>query len=256
MRTLACLSLAIFLGGCGSSNQTTVDGGGRDSAVQVDGAVPDFAIVGDGSAPGACNPIDPKSDGQDCSKAACPSGTIGVSLGGGCTCLLSCTPGADTECPCDRRCITLTAGDMGVVGGACLVGNGAGERCGADASNMPFGHGLCAQNLTCAGDASGKAYCLWNCGAQADCPVQTSCFQITNQQQMVVGMACTYNAGASGVASGSACTPAGQACITDNLCDTTCKPQCDGPGATCASGTCTALTDAAKGQKLIGYVCK
>jgi len=255
MRNLAWLSLAIFAFGCGSSENTSVDGG-HDSAVQLDGGARDFDTDGDGSAPGACNPIDPKTDGPDCSKEACPSGTIGVGLNGGCTCLLACTPGADTECPCDRRCITLTSGDMGVVGGACLAGNGAGERCGTDTSGMPFGHGLCAQNLTCAGDASGNAYCLWNCGGQSDCPVQTSCSPITNQNQMVVGMACTYNAGASGVASGSACDPAGQACITANLCDTTCKPQCDGPGASCASGTCTALTDAAKGGKLIGYVCK
>lgn len=259
MRTFACFSFALLLAACGSSSNNTADGGHHDAAVQVDSSSPpDLAQPGDGSAPSACSPTDPMTDGQDCGKSACPSGTIAVAAGTGCKCLSTCTPGEDTECPCDRRCITLTSGDMGVVGGACLVGNGPGERCGADTQGKPIGNGVCAQGLTCAGASSGNAYCLWNCNQSAtECPIETACVTITNQAQMTVGMACTYTAQAGGAATGMTCNPASLVCATGNLCDgTTCRVQCDGPGATCQGGTCTALTDPQKSGEIYGYVCK
>ena len=98
-------------------------------------------------------------------------------------------------------------------------------------------------------------YCNYKCLSQADCPAQTNCqadlrfdgqsdrqrvrVQLGTERQQDLGQACT----------------ASDTCKTGQLCDGTCLSQCDGPGATCATGTCTIVNDTASG-KTIGYVCK
>jgi hypothetical protein len=67
---------------------------------------------------------------------------------------------------------------------------------------------------------------------------------------------CAYVSGPNGNKDlGQACTPASDVCKAGQLCDGMCRAQCDGPGAACATGTCTEVDDTASG-KVIGYVCK
>jgi hypothetical protein len=138
---------------------------------------------------------------------------------------------------------------MGVVGGACLAANGPGERCGETGVTDKNADG-CAQGLLCinADDPGMFRYCNYDCTGNLPCPIQTACLQLTG----VPTMACVYDSIAGGVAPGAACKP-NDSCQTGYLCDGTCKPQCDRAGATCASGTCTAITD---GSRTVGYVCK
>lgn len=260
MRTSTLLVLSAVLA-LGCDNGTSGTDGGADQGVHMDGALgQDLAVPGgDGGAPTACNPNDPNDDGSDCSTSfTCPTGQSCVQVSGSTyQCFHACDPGKDTECACDRRCVTLTSGDAGVVGGACLKGNGAGERCGVDTSGMPFGHGACAQNLTCAGSSGGAAYCLYDCKGQTDCPFETTCAPITNQSGMTVGNACILDSTPGGIAAGMSCSPTSNACVTDYLCGgTTCDRLCDGPGGMCASGTCTALTDPNKNNEVVAYLCK
>jgi hypothetical protein len=247
MRTLAWM--VILCAGCGDGT------GGTDPDMS---AAADLTVTGNSDLGNACSPTDPMTDQQDCtaSTAVCSTSTVPVILpGGACRCLYKCDPAAPTTCPCSRRCLTLTAGDAGVIGGGCYPANGPAERCGANMAGMPFGKGTCAQNLSCAGRSNGPAFCLYQCNSTADCPRQTQCAPITNGMGMMIGLACQYLYGAAGKAPGEACQPT-DACQENHVCDGTCKPQCDGPGATCASGTCTALTDQDKGNKVIAWICR
>lgn len=171
-----------------------------------------------------------------------------MALTAGDTCYLDCDPGNQASCPCDRFCAGLTDADGGVVGGVCIPGNGAGERC-----DTSFGKGGCAQALMClTSNGAGAAYCGALCATDTDCPAQTFCATITNGSGATVGKACAYGYNAQGKAAGAACAST-DVCVTGYLCDGTCKAQCDGPGGTCLGGTCTKLTD---GAKTLGYVCK
>jgi hypothetical protein len=194
-----------------------------------------------------CNPTDPMNDGQPCG-TGCPMGQTCVNSNSGPVCRLDCDPNAQASCPCDRSCYGLTTPDGGVAGGACFPGNPAGERC-----NSNFGTGDCAQGRFCINSGgSMNAYCAYDCKMNTDCPAQMFCAMINNSMGQLVGTACAYTYNSMGKAAGAACA-ATDSCVTGYLCDGTCKPQCDGPGGTCAAGTCTALTD---GAKTIGYVCK
>jgi hypothetical protein len=246
---LASLCL-VLVAGCSDPDP----GGNQDMSVP-DGALGDGSMF-DLSLSSACLPTDPMTDFTACPMTgACPAGQVAVNVGAGdCRCLYSCDPQNPKQCPCTRRCVTLVAGDAGVVGGGCFPANGPAERCGVDNMGMLFGRGTCAQTLTCAGPASGAAYCLYDCLVQSDCPAQTTCAPIRNQQGMQIGLACQFNSGAAGKPAGAACS-ATDACITGHVCDTTCKPQCDGPSATCASGTCQKLVDGTN-NKTIAWVCK
>jgi hypothetical protein len=240
MRTLG---LVLLLAACGDNTANN-----PDLSIETLGdmsATPDMtmncapAMSGDGNACGGGN--------------VCPSGQIGFISGAGCTCLYKCTPGKQSDCACDRSCVTLSDADGGVVGGACVPGKTAGFGCAND----------CAQGLTCSRLADGSdmkqpKYCIYDCSVSTDCPAQTSCIQITNSSGAVIGMACEYGYGMSGKAPGATCDPQTDVCTTGYLCDGTCKVQCDpGPtGAACAGGTnCQKLTDSKK-NKTIGYVCK
>jgi hypothetical protein len=184
----------------------------------------------------------------------CPTGQICFGSG---ICVDQCDPNNQATCPCDRYCAGLVGPDGGSVGGACFYGNTAGERCdevaGPDGGLVPFLHGGCAQNLICARSAgSVKDYCLPICVTQADCPAHMNCVQFTNSMNQPVAMACAYDTGPGGKATGTTCG-ATDSCITDDLCSSTCLVQCDGPGGTCATGTCTAVVE---GTQTLGYVCK
>jgi hypothetical protein len=194
------------------------------------------------------------NDMKPCGTMGCPAGQTCIDLGGdaGAQCFLSCDPNNQGTCPCDRACGQLTGPDGGPAGGGCFPENMVGERC-----NSTFGAGGCAQNLICFSSAgTTNQYCLPYCKANSDCPAHTGCVQIVEQLpdggQMPVAMACAYDYGPGGKAIGSTCG-ATDMCISASLCDGTCLPQCDGPGATCATGTCTAVVE---GTSTIGYVCK
>jgi len=238
--------LVLLVAGCGQSSGKPDQ---KDLSVAM---LPDLAMNTDMTTPSECNPVDPMTDGQACGNG-CPAGQIGVGTAADCKCWQVCDPSTPQQCPCDRRCAPLTRADMGVVGGACLLANGPGERCG-----QMGGVGLnaegCAQNLLCvnADDALMFRYCVYECTGNLPCPAQTMCLQLNG----VATQACAYDSVSGGLMPGAACM-ANQACATGYLCDFlgsgTCKPQCDRAGATCAAGTCTALTD---GARTVGYVCK
>jgi hypothetical protein len=214
--------------------------------------VPDLASP---VVPTQCSPTDNLGDGTDCS-AGCPAGTNGVALpAGGCKCYTSCT--VDTECPCDRFCDVLSQGDAGVVGHACLPGNAPGQRCGSDSTGKVFGLGYCGQLTACvnADAAQQFRYCNYKCTLQSDCPQQTVCEPLMDNQGNTIGNVCAYNSGPNGNKDlGQACG-ANDVCKQGQLCDTVCRAQCDGPGATCATGSCTELDDPSD-NRVIGYVCK
>jgi hypothetical protein len=239
MRATSWLLAMWCIVGCSSKKSP------NDAGVDL-GAIVDAAAPADFELPTACNPVDSHADGQVCSTTeACPAGTIAVTLGGLCRCWQRCT--IDFECACDRVCDALTTSDGGAAGGACLPGNFSGWRCGQDSSTGAlFGFGVCAQGLTCIDADSTHRYCAYVCTSAADCPAQTMCDPLSDGTS-----ACAYAAGTA--AAGATCTANSNDCVDGQLCDGTCKTQCDGPGATCASGTCTALTD---GNKFIGFVCK
>jgi hypothetical protein len=97
-------------------------------------------------------------------------------------------------------------------------------------------------------------YCNYKCVSQADCPAQTTC-QPVFVSGNPAGNVCAYNSGPNGNKDlGQTCTTS-DVCKGGQLCDGTCLPQCDGPGAACATGTCTSVDDTATG-KIVGYVCK
>ena len=245
---IAALCAAFAVAGCGSDDAQ--HGGGPDMAVP-DMTARDMLI------PTACSPTDPMSDGSPCS-AGCPAGTSGVNLPTGeCKCLTNCT--ADAECSCNRYCAKLSRPDAGLVGQACVPGNAPGERCGLDGSGMPpYGLKSCGQLTVCvnADAAQDFLYCNYKCETQADCPAQTICQALFDKDNNPIGNVCAYTAGPNGTKDlGQACTPATDVCKTGQLCDGTCLPQCDGPGAACATGTCTVVNDTATGR-VIGYVCK
>jgi hypothetical protein len=217
---------------------------------------PDLGLALDGAAPTVCNPVDPLSDNTPCANG-CGVGTVGVTQNGACSCLMTCDPAYPTECPCDRRCAALVRGDAGMVGGACLFANGPGERCGVPGSATNSGRG-CAQGTYCVAidEADTLRYCSYDCGS-TPCPAQLLCLTLTDPATgQPAGRACVSSARPNGKTAGSPCAPTGlpaDACLTGLLCDGTCKPECDGPGAACASGTCTRLTF---GTRIVGYVCK
>jgi hypothetical protein len=194
------------------------------------------------------------SDGTPCA-SGCPANTIGVNLGGSCKCYTKCT--TNPECSCNRLCDPVTINDAGA-GAACLPGNSPGERCSRDPSTgQGFYNIFCGQLTVCVNaDAALKLrYCNYRCSAQADCPAQTTCTPLFDSMGNPDGMVCAYNSGPNGTKNlGDACTNS-DVCKTGLLCAGTCVPQCDGPGATCATGSCTELDDPASG-KVIGYVCK
>ncbi len=133
------------------------------------------------------------------------------------------------------------------------MGESCGTFAGLDGGTTFYGTGGCAQNLLC-GESAGstRSYCLPDCTTQADCPPHANCVPFMSGMT-VVGMACAYDTGPGGIAVGMACG-ATDSCVNDTLCESgTCKPQCEGPGGTCASGTCTAVVE---GSKTLGYVCK
>ena len=238
MRATSWLLAGLCVVGC-SANTKHGGAGGADLSVIVDLAAPADLVI-----PAACNPIDDHSDGQTCSTTvACPSGTIAVALGGACRCYRRCS--LDVECPCDRLCDALTASDGGAAGGACLPGNAAGTRCGQDASGALIGNGLCAQGLACVDADSTHRYCAYLCTSATDCPAQTMCLPLSDQSS-----ACALVAGPT--AAGASCTD-GSDCVDGQLCNLTCKTQCDGPGAACTTGSCTALLF---GNKVVGYICE
>lgn len=245
---IAALCAAFAVAGCGSDDAQH-GGGGADMAVP-DMTARDLLI------PTACSPTDPMSDGSPCS-AGCPAGTSGVNLPTGeCKCLTNCT--VDAECSCNRYCAKLSKPDAGLVGMACVPGNTPGERCGTNGSGMPYGLKSCGQLTVCvnADAAQMFLYCNYKCETQADCPAQTICQALFDKNNNPIGNVCAYTAGPNGTKDlGQACTPATDVCKTGQLCDGTCLPQCDGPGATCATGTCTVVNDTATGR-VIGYVCK
>jgi hypothetical protein len=233
----------VVVAGCGQSSGTP---GRNDLSMST---THDLSATRDMTAPAMCAAVDPMSDGQACG-TGCPAGTIAVGSGSACHCWMTCDPAQPTECPCDRRCAMLTRGDMGVVGGGCLLANGPGERCGVTGDTGPNGLG-CAQDLICvnADDAGMFRYCVYPCQKDADCPIQTGCLQLNNSTQK----ACAYLEAPQGLAPGATCTPATQGCQTGYLCDGICRQQCDRAGATCASGTCQPLTDQGR---VVGYICK
>ncbi len=248
--TWLCTALlaGFAVAGCGSDD--TQPGNGSP-----DMSVPDMS-GGDMTPPTACSPTDPMNDGTSCAApGGCPAGTIGVNLGGTCKCFDKCT--TDTECSCNRLCDPLRLDDASA-GAACLPGNQPGERCGHDPTTMaPFGNVFCGQLAICvnADAAQQFHYCNYKCGSQADCPAQTTCQPLMDSMGNVIGNVCAYNSGPNGNKDlGQACT-ASDVCKTGQLCAGTCATQCDGPGATCASGTCTRVDDPASG-KIIGYVCQ
>jgi hypothetical protein len=228
-----------------------------DMAVALDGG--DMATGGGGDMAGLqCATTDPMGDGADCSGTfTCAAGQICVSDSSGFHCKYKCNDSTGNVipalCPCDRACLTLTNSDGGVVGAGCILGNTGGERC-----NTAFGTGACAQQTFCAGPSGGSAYCLWDCTAGGnECPAATTCSPIMNGGGMQIGLACTYNYGNAGIAGGATCASLNDTCMTGFICDgTKCQTQCDGPGGTCGIGTCTAVSDPAKNNKVIGYVCK
>jgi hypothetical protein len=250
MRTtslIAALVAGFAVAGCGSDDAQ--HGGGADMAVP-DMTARDLLI------PTACSPTDPMNDGTACS-AGCPAGTSGVNLpSGACKCLSNCS--TDPECSCNRYCATLSKPDAGVVGKACVPGNSPGERCGSDASGAPYGLRACGQLTVCVNADAAKMfrYCNYKCESQADCPAQTTCQVLFDSTGNPIGNVCAFNSGPNGNKDlGQPCTLS-DVCKTGQLCDgSNCLVQCDGPGATCVSGTCTVVNDTA-GGRIIGYVCK
>jgi hypothetical protein len=246
---LTWLPLAVFIvAGCG--NNDAQHGGGSEDLAVPHMAMPDLLPP-----PAVCNPNDPMTDGTPCS-AGCSTGTIGVNLGGSCKCYLKCQ--TNPECSCNRLCDPLTLNDAGV-GSACLPGNLPGQRCGRDSvTGNPFGNVFCSQLGACvgAGTAATAKYCIYKCTMNSQCPSQTSCQQYFDNMGVAIGIACAYDSGPNGNKDlGQTCTPPTDKCKSGQLCDGVCRPQCDGPGGTCASGTCTRLDDTAV-NKVIGYVCK
>jgi hypothetical protein len=258
--------------GCGD-NTGNVDGG-QDLTAALDGAQ-DLTGGGGGDMAGLmCSMTDPMADTQDCTSNGfvCPGGQICVRDNGAATyhCKYKCSDSSGNIipalCPCDRACLTLTDVDGGVVGGGCIPGNTAAQRCGYNAGTPIFGNGACAQQTFCAGPMNGNAYCLWTCTVGGnECPAATTCSPLTDGMGNQIGLACTYNypdpGVMGGIAGGSACTALTDVCQTGYLCDgAVCQKQCNGPGdngtgKTCTTGTCTAVNDPAK-SKIIGYVCK
>jgi hypothetical protein len=163
------------------------------------------------------------------------------------------------QCACDRRCDALISSDGGTAGKACLPGNAPGTRCGKDAATGAlFGSGICQQTFQCVAADQAKLfrYCLYECNGQADCPAQTTCRVLFDSSGNAIGNVCAIDSGDLGNKDlGQVCVVGVDTCKTGQLCDGVCRPQCDGPGATCARGACTLLLDTAK-QKVIGYVCK
>jgi hypothetical protein len=245
MRMTFVMLALLMVSGCGDDDAN--HGGGPDLAVP-DMSMPDLLQQT------SCNQTDTMGDGQPCS-GGCPANTIAVNLGGSCQCYATCTGNA--ECACDRLCDPVSLPDAGVVAKACLPGNLPGERCGRDTGGQAFGHVFCGQLTTCvnADAAQMFRYCSYLCNTQADCPAQTQCQSLTDTMGNPIGNVCAFTSGPNGNKSAGQVCAAGDVCKSGLLCDGTCVPQCDGPGATCASGTCTKLDDPASG-KVIGYVCK
>jgi hypothetical protein len=250
-----CFTAWLFIGligACGSKQNNTnpspgSDGGSPDLAQAPAGGGNDLAVQP--VVTSMCTT--PISDGQACS-TGCGTGMLcagytAATVG----CYKQCDPNAPA-CPCGRRCTVIMKPDN-TTAGACLPANGPGERCGTDPGGMPYGTGNCQQGLACVGGGAGSRYCVGPCMTSEDCPAQTTC-EATVAGMMVAGTVCWYNSQPTGKPIGTACTLT-DICITDSLCDGTCKPRCTGPGDTsCTSGTCQALSDA--NQKLIGYICK
>lgn len=248
MRTIGLIAI-FWASGCGDDNGGATDGG-RDLAMQLADGGSDQGAGVDQAAP-MCSMTPQTGDGQACSPASCPGGQNCVSFNAQpFTCYYACSPGNPGQCSCDRVCATLMNADGGVVGGGCVPGLGAGEKCGQGIPKP------CAQRMFCAGPSGGTAYCLHQCESSVDCPLQTTC-AILMSGGVEVGKACQYVSAPAGIAAGGACAPGmGTPCITGHLCESgTCKPRCDGPGATCTAGACTKVTDTASGRTL-GYVCK
>ncbi|MSP61615.1 MAG: hypothetical protein EXR72_15035 [Myxococcales bacterium] len=210
---------------------------------------------------------DPMGDGQPCG-AACPIGTAAVVEPGGCRCRYACNPAGEALCPCGRRCAELftpTDGGLKPKGtGACLAGNGPGERCGRSPADVPYGHGICQQGLLCLNEDLPVGmnppiwfYCVYRCARTADCPAGTACLDVKDQAGAVLGTACVLDNRPGGLAGGMPCK-AGDSCTVGTLCDATCRPQCDGPAdtTTCAKGQkCTAIVDAVN-RRVAAYLCK
>jgi len=242
------LVAVLAVAGCGSDDA-------QHGGVGPDMAVPDMTVL-DMTTPTMCSPTDPMNDGTPCS-AGCPNGTIGVNLGGTCSCFTKCT--VNSECSCNRLCDPITLDDAGA-GAACLPGNDPGTRCSRDTTTgAPFGNVFCGQLTVCVNADPPPnpmfRYCSYKCQTQSDCPAQTTCQEFRDSSGNPIGNVCAYNSGANGNKDlGEACTNA-DTCKGGQLCDGVCRVQCDGPGATCATGSCTRVDDTASG-KVIGYVCK
>ena len=190
-----------------------IAGCGQDSAAPAvnDLSVPmvyDLAVRFDLTPPSACNPVDPMSDGQACGMTGCPAGTIGVGRRRRpCHCWQKSDPSAPTDCACDRRCATLTSGDAGVVGGACLLANGPGERCGQTGGTGLNAQG-CAQTLLCvnADDPGMFRYCAYDCTADGE-RVRFKAPACSSTGSATKACVLDEESSANGLAPGAACTP-------------------------------------------------
>ena len=130
------------------------------------------------------------------------------------------------------------------------------QRCGSDAMGQPHGHGGCAQGTACVNEDSAGfyRYCVYECLGPGDCPAYSTCLELTDSASgAVLGHACALDSSENGTKDvGQPCSAA-QACRAGFLCDTICRPQCDGQGAVCSTGTCTSVIDAGR---VVRYVCK
>jgi hypothetical protein len=152
------------------------------------------------------------------------------------------------NCPCGRRCVTITGGS----GAACLPANTQGERCGNDGAGKPYGFGACEQGLICAGPTDTR-YCVPTCTDSSTCAAQTSCKDVVDNL-MVTNSVCWFN---SNMMMGKA---VGEACDVQTFCQPNalcaggmCRQQCGGAAdATCTSGSCMPLS---AGGQVFAYVC-
>ena len=253
---VATVFTAFTVAGCGT-DEGHGGGGMQDMSVAV-GPSPDMVFL---KPPMMCSMTDNLGDGMACTNGnMCPTGQRAVLFGGSCKCFTTCDTNNQATCPCDRFCDSLTVPDGGSAGGACLPANTPGERCFKNANGVPYGNGICQQGTACVrSDQAGTfRYCMYLCpgGQNSSCPMQTQCEPLIDPVTgNHISDVCALQHAPTAKMLGDACSTATDSCVLGALCDgTTCKTQCDGPMASCPSGTtCTAVTD---GSRTYGYVCK